>query len=454
MTAMATPRRRLTLIWLFVILTLGIFAFFYHDAAWSAARNWGVPFVTDSGLSPTYSANVTEEQVRVAIIETGGTHDEVTSALVTAFGGQPNIELTLMLRRQRYNMEEILNSFKLNSPVSKIISHDDLGALVSSTNLPHVLVSTTCELDLENKATEFRDLLAKGETYLFCLMHHADRWRSGKHVNVAREYIQKGLADFMALSQHTADFLHSDTAEKWEEPLDYTTRVLPPVFPVKLPDPDPEGLSLAMQGDYSSGRRDYQHTFEQLGHVIGELRTKASSEEKDKKVTLHVIGHGQTPSVPEELKNNVVFDQDLSYPDFYATLSGAFTIIPAFANDEYFDRKASSTVPAALIAGAPLVASEQLLKSYTYLPRDAVWMSEPGEDEMDTIKRYVGDTAGYQERMAKMKETRAHLMEENIAHVGEWINEAMVKVQASKQAKANAQKEAEAKKEDEAEISQ
>ncbi|KZL81594.1 hypothetical protein CI238_10615 [Colletotrichum incanum] len=432
MVAIATPRRRLTLVALFGLLTLGLLVFFYHDAAWSTARNWKAPFVTDSGLT-IFQSTGAEGNVRVTIIETVGTHDEVTSALVTAFGGLPDVDLTLMLRQQRYNMQDIMNSFKLASPISKLISHDDLASIVAGATLPDVLVSTTCELDLENKAKEFRDLLARGDTYLFCLMHHADRWGDGLHVDIVREYIEKGMADFIGLSQHTVDFLHRDTAEKWNRELNYTAHVLPPVFSVKLPDPDPEGLSLAMQGDYSSGRRNYQHTFEQLGPVIGELRGKAGTEEeKNKKVTLHVIGHGQTPSVPDDLKSNVVFDQDLSYPDFYRTLSGAFTIIPAFADDGYLDRKASSTVPAALIAGAPIVASEQLLAAYTYLPREAVWLSEPGEDEMDTIKRFVGDMVGYQERIARVKETREKLMQDNIKNVGKWINAAVAKVKAAK----------------------
>ncbi|GJC88665.1 hypothetical protein ColLi_11503 [Colletotrichum liriopes] len=421
MVAIATPRRRLTLVLLFGLLILGFLSFFfYHDAAWSVARNWKTPFVTDSGLT-IFGATGSEKNVRVAIIESVGTHDEVTSALVTAFGGLPNVDLTLMLRQQRYNMQDIMNSFKLASPISKLISHDDLASLVAGNTLPHVLVSTTCELDLGNKAKEFRDLLARGDTYLFCLMHHADRW---------------GMAS-TSIFQHTVDFLQRDTAEKWDRELNYTAHVLPPVFSVKLPDPDPEGLSLAMQGDYSSGRRNYQHTFEQLGHVIGELRAKAGTEEeKNRKVTLHVIGHGEPPSVPEDLKSNVVFDQDLSYPDFYRTLSGAFTIIPAFADDGYLDRKASSTVPAALIAGAPIVANEQLLKAYTYLPREAVWLSEPGEDEMDTIKRFVGDTAGYQERIGRVKETRERLMQDNTKNVGEWINAAVAKVKAIKEREA------------------
>ncbi|OBR09881.1 hypothetical protein CH63R_05573 [Colletotrichum higginsianum IMI 349063] len=432
MVAITSSLRRLTLVWLFGLFTLGLFLVFYHDAAWSAARNWKAPFVTDSGLD-FFGADA-RNKVRVTILESVGTHDEVTSALVTAFGGQPDISLTLMLRQQRYNMQDIMNSFKLASPVSKILSQDDFAALVAGATLPHVLVSTTCELDLDAKAKEFRDLLARGETYLFCLVHHADRWRDGQPVDVIREYLDKGMADFIGLSQHTVDFLHRDTAEHWDRDLNFTAHVLPPVFPVNLPDPDPEGLSLAMQGDYSSGRRNYQHTFEQLGHVIGELRAKAGTEEeKGRKVTLHVIGHGEPPSVPEDLQSNVVFDQDLSYPDFYRTLSGAFTIIPAFADDEYLDRKASSTVPAALIAGAPIVASERLLAAYTYLPREAVWLSEPGEDEMDTIKRFVGDTAGYQERTGKVKETRERLMQDNIKNVGEWIGAAVAKVKAIKE---------------------
>jgi hypothetical protein len=302
MSVLSSPRRRLMVAWVVVLIALSLFLSFYHDAAWSVARQWNVPFVTDAGLT-AYNETGHAEQVRVAILETGGTHDEVTAALVTAFGGQADIELTLMLRRQRYNMEEIMNSFELASPISKIISHNDLASVVSNGPRPHVLVSTTCELDLESKAPEFRELLATGETYLFCLVHHADRWRESKHTNVVREYIEKDMADFLALSPHTADFLHSDTDQRWEKKLNYTVNVMPPVFNVNTAEPDPNEISLAMQGDYSESRRNYQHTFEQLGHVIGELRDKkVSDDEKKRKVRLHVIGHGKPPSVPEELK--------------------------------------------------------------------------------------------------------------------------------------------------------
>ncbi|KFH48663.1 hypothetical protein ACRE_003670 [Hapsidospora chrysogenum ATCC 11550] len=443
MSILSSPRRRLMVAWVVVLIALSLFLSFYHDAAWSVARQWNVPFVTDAGLT-AYNETGHPEQVRVAILETGGTHDEVTAALVTAFGGQPDIDLTLMLRRQRYNMEEIMNSFELASPISKIISHDDLASVVSNGPRPHVLVSITCELDLESKAAEFRELLATGETYLFCLVHHADRWRESRHTNVVREYIEKDMAEFIALSPHTADFLHSDTDQWWEEKLNYTVNVMPPVFNVNTAEPDPNEISLAMQGDYSESRRNYQHTFEQLGHVIGELRDKeVSDDEKKRKVRLHVIGHGKPPSVPEELKENVVFDQDLSYPDFYGTLSGAFTIIPAFAEYDYYDRKASSTVPAALIAGVPIVANERLLKSYTYMPREAVWLSEEDEDEMDTIKRFIGDAEGFLERSSVVRETRAKLIDENVKNVDEWMARALEKLQNNKDAEAPAEEETE-----------
>lgn len=431
--ALAFLQRRAAMAYAAALLTMALcFLFYYHDAALAKAAEWGSNVsggVTDVGVEDytkdALFATDSDAIRRVAILETGGTHDEVTAALVHAFGGQPDVELALMLKHQRYNMEDIMAAFELASPVSKIVSSDLFPKLVGVGPQPHILISTTCQLDINIHTDAFRKMLSEHKTHLMCLMHHADRWASGKTVNIVRAFVEEGRADFIGLSPHTVDFLQSKTIPEWKLDLNVTARVFPPIFPVKLPEPNVEAaISLAMQGDYSSGRRDYQHTFEQLGGLIEKLRSgDASASEKDREVVLHVIGHGKTPSVPEDLAKNVVFDESLSYPDFYAVLSDAFAIIPAFASDEYLDRKASSTVPAAIIAGAPMVASEEILKAYSYLPREAVWVSEPGEEEMDTVRRFIGDSAAYLDRVTKMREASGRILEDNRILVGQWLTE-------------------------------
>ncbi|KAF4126990.1 hypothetical protein GMORB2_0728 [Geosmithia morbida] len=464
--AFAFMQRRVAIVWVLSLLTILLFFVFLHrDAAISKAASWGFPGMADtdeslastsdpspastsdpSPLPPLFST-WTDDVRRVAILETGGTHDEVTAALVHAFGGVDKVELTMMLKRQRYKMEDIMAAFDLVSPVSKVASSDDFPGLVGHTDRPqaHVLVSTTCLLDTSVHPAAFRRILDRTDTHLICLVHHADRWEEGESIDLIRDFAAQGRADFLGLSPHTVQYLRDVTLKKWGTQADaVTTRVLPPVFPVaSLPEPHGSalgagGINLALQGDYSSGRRDYVHTFEQLAGLMDELAGKKSDgvdqtetdekgQERGDTVTLHLIGHGNKPDVPDNLTGNVVFDEDLSYPDFYRVLSEAFAVLPAFASDEYLDRKASSTVPAALIAGAPMVATQAILDAYSYLPRDAVWLSEPDEDEMDTIRRFIGDEAAYLERATKMREGRARILEENRVHVGEWIDEILAK---------------------------
>lgn len=431
MTAVALPKRICTLLLLLLIVTIGILAL--SDNAWKAVSSplpeWQIPFTTDTGiLANWWGGSKQQRPLRIAILEAVGTHDEVTAALVHAFGGHPGAQLTLYLKHQRYNMDVIINSFELPAPIVAVHSSDILIDHVDKPAVrPDILVSTTCEIDAERKPNALRQLLALGSTHLFCVFHHADRWKQGRHVNIAREYLAKDRVDFIGLSEHTVDFFVNKTLPGWEAPFRpapgaVRAHAFPPVFPVDVPDLDPDaGPSLAMQGDYSSGRRDYSNIFRQLGNVIDRTHELSATTHDNETVSLRLIGHGKHPDVPETVRDRVFFDEGLSYPDFYALLSQSFCVIPAFASETYLDRKASSTVPASLIAGAPLVASEELLASYSYLPREAAWVARPGEGEMDVIERVIGEKDEFREKRKRVREVREELMKENRARVREWV---------------------------------
>ncbi|KAM5354041.1 hypothetical protein ACJ41O_000691 [Fusarium nematophilum] len=439
MTAIALPRRFYSLLWLAIFLALAVFFLCFKEDAWGSIprppASWRIPFTTDDGVLSSWrgggssSGNNSNEPLRIALLESTGTHDEVAAALVHAFGGQENTQLDLYFAHQRFHMKEIMGNFSLAANVTTHSFNDFPSAMRKQA--PHVLVSTTCEFDVIRPKAQapMVELLRNASTHLFCTIHHADRWGQSNFVHMARSWAEQGRLDFIGLSQHTIDYLLNKTVPQWFSIANLTARVLPPVFPVDVPEFDvKKGISLAMQGDYSSGRRDYNGIFNHLGSVIRKAN-ESTVDHTPERVALHVIGHGKTPQVPEHVKDNIYFDQGLSYPDFYALLSKSFSIIPAFASDTYYDRKASSTVPASLIAGAPLVASEELLQSYTYLPRDATWVARPGEGEMDVIERVVSDRAGFLKRRQRVQETTNNLMEENRANVKAWISEALAKLE-------------------------
>jgi hypothetical protein len=355
------------------------------------------------------------------MMEAAGVHDEVTSALVHAFGGQPDVELMMYQHHQRYNMSAIVDEFDLVSPIKNITTPF---ALLNDTlhTPPHIVISTTCELDTTFRKDVFDALLTKSNAHLFCLVHHADQWTQGDNVQVVKQFAAEGRLDMLALSNHTAQYLKAHALPQWEHSEGVHIRVLPPIFPVKTPGPAHQAeLSLAMQGDFSSARRDYQRIFSGLSSVMEKVDTLPAADN----VTLHLLGHGEKPKVPEPIKHRVVFNEDLSYPDFYSILSTAYAVLPAFATPHYYDRKASSTVPASIIAGAPLVASEELLAAYTYLPREATWEVKENESELDTVRRIIGNYEEFENKRRFIAKTRQRLLKQNIKDVHTWLVEAL-----------------------------
>ncbi|RSM17452.1 hypothetical protein CDV31_003701 [Fusarium ambrosium] len=430
MSAVALPRRFYSLLWLAILLAVVIFFVSFRDDAWSSIpsppKSWRIPFTTDDGVlsswkgssgnsdkgnnsKGTYKGRKANEPLRIALVESSGTHDEVAAAMLHAFGNYENSQLDAYFANQRFNMREIMDNFTLAANVT-INKFDKFAGAMTSDPRPHILVSTTCEFDLDRGTDPVVDLLNHGETFLFCTIHHADRWAQGKYVSTVRGWAERGLVDFVGLSQHTLDFLVKET--------------------VPIPEANPnDPISLAMQGDYSSGRRDYNGIFNHLGSVIRKANETTDNHEPEE-VVLHVIGHGTQPEVPEHVKNNIFFDSGLSYPDFYALLSRSFSIIPGFASDTYYDRKASSTIPASLIAGAPIVANEELLNAYTYLPKEVTWVARPGEGEMDTIERVIADKDGFIKRRQRVRDLNKKLMADNQKNCNEWMELGESKVKA------------------------
>jgi len=118
------------------------------------------------------------ETVRVTIVESGGSHEEVVAGLVYAFGSQPNVELSLYLLRKRFGLPELIDSFALSSNQKpKIQSPYDFPKLYNDLTIPHILVLATCELDLLRLEQSIDAILAyNNSTHVFCVVHNGDIW--------------------------------------------------------------------------------------------------------------------------------------------------------------------------------------------------------------------------------------------------------------------------------------
>ena len=368
--------------------------------------------------------DVPRKPLHVAVVETTGYHDEVVAALVHSFGSQMNLNLSLFQRGQRYGIEKIMQDFKLPNPVPESQPPEKLLAGAVTFD---VLVLTTCNYDRNGLASQLQTLLKEGKTHLLCVVHHADHWADEQHEDSLAPWVEKGLVDFVTLSQHTATFLRETGIKAWST--NPPIRPFAPVFPVNLPklpqavDADKGELGFGLQGLYESSRRDYKTIFSHLQNFI-DSRSSEGDEGMNSNVTLHLLGQGTHPEVPKGLVPHVSFDESLDYDEYYSILSRTFALLPAFASDEYLDRKASSTVPAGLIGGTPLVATKEIMAAYSYLSEGAVYLQKKGETEFDVIGRVLKDAGKHRiEKMQIVRDKCAELVESNSRLVGEWIRE-------------------------------
>ncbi|KAK3045598.1 hypothetical protein LTS18_013680, partial [Coniosporium uncinatum] len=222
-------------------------------------------------LGPT----ATDGATHIAITESGGSHDEVSAALIHAFGKQENAQLQTYLLLQRYGIKEIIADFNLTNKIPPSKSFEQFKSDITQ-QVPNILVMTTCELDSKKMPREMDALLARGETYLFCFIHHAERWSTKVYKNILKPWVEKEMVQFVSLSPHTAHFLEMNSLSQWDLGTQPKVKALTPVFPVKISPSNSsrryEDLDFALQGNYDPSRRDYSTIFEHLGNFLQQDR--------------------------------------------------------------------------------------------------------------------------------------------------------------------------------------
>ena len=427
------------------------------------------PYPTETAASSTQHSPIASQgassekrPLKIAIIESMGWHDEVYAAFVHAFGSQPDVQLSLFFENSRWGMPELLKTFQLNASLPKYVYHN-INALDVAE--PDIIVSTTCEYDIRNLNGRLDALFKKRKTYIFCTAHYANEWNY-RHEWLEpslTKWIEAGLMTILTLSPHVQKGFHKPGwgLSEWDGLHESSTatqaklenkesslarRAIPwppievfvPIFPI--PDSRKEdagsesgqktkdNVALAIQGGVNAARN-----YTRIINYLEDLVHSNSTTHERNDVSLHIMGSGSEdskPIVPASISDHIFFDQDLDYIDYYTYLSKKSALIPAFAEKEFLTVKSSSSVPASVIAGIPLVATREILQSYSYLTAEDVYVQEAHESELEVIERVV--KGSHEERRLKITRVgamRDRMIESNVKIVEGWIEEARGKIE-------------------------
>ena len=388
-------------------------------------------------------------EAKVALFETNGWHDEVVASLIHSLGSQSQVDLRIFHQRFRYGIQDVLAKFKLARPMP---AYEKWQTFMEEEHyVPDVMVMTTCELDVTHLAPRLQKLIKEKKTFLFCIIHNSNVWfKPNKPLDIIKPWAKEGLIDFVVLSEAVIETVKTQGMQSWPrsgpDNISRTVRYYAPIFPAHLPSvsamveeekrKDTRGNdSFAMQGIFSSNRRNYGETFKNLQRFIDDRadQNKASDAstspagQNDRNIQLQILGHleGAPPTIPEKLKDSVQFHDSLNYTDFYRILSQQFAILPAFADDKYLWKKASSSIAASFISGTPIVADQSILKAYSYIGEDAVYLQGANETDFDVLRRVLAGPVEWRvEKTKRVRERAEQVIEENKSKMKAWITEA------------------------------
>jgi hypothetical protein len=104
--------------------------------------------------------------------------------------------------------------------------------------------------------------------------------------------------------------------------------------------------------------------------------------------SLHLLGFRAEPvEVPLALENVVLFPGDTDYRAYFDDLQSMDLLVPAFASETYLESKTSSSIPAGVLAGVPVLASSRHLAVYDYLRPPAAIAHPTDMTEVEAIRR-------------------------------------------------------------------
>ena len=420
-------RLRLILLGSFLLIVfLNLFAFKSHIPS------------TDTVLDTLHLSN-TGPTIQLTLVNAHHANDEVHTALYNAFSQIKNVNVTRYQQTSSFGMEDVVAQLP-HPPKIHWQPISEFTRLSAHGPAPDIVVSTTCGNDYSQEADavsalklDYARLLEHHNTHLICVMHQGNHFVDGfgfEVKSVLKPWLLAGRLDIVTLSPHVGEYFMREVYPLfWDDIGDVvpTMRTFVPVFPVhsEVPARNQDVLKLAIQGSFDHGR-NFTSIFDQFVDVKAEWNAIGQGEDAER-VQLHIIGSGTRPEVPEEVENQVFFHENLDYASYYSLLAEMDAILSAFSDEnwggnDYYLNVASSTVPASLISGTPLIADFKLIDAYSYLRLGMVWYRDDNEYEIDAAFRML--EAGASQRSSLKSGVwgrRDELLQENLKNVKEWV---------------------------------
>ncbi|KAJ6546927.1 hypothetical protein B0H19DRAFT_954108 [Mycena capillaripes] len=292
-----------------------------------------------------------------------------------------------------------------------------------------LVVLGTCEVDLQNAWA--RDLLAAWDArdsdhkfMLVCVVHNIldVDWQVG-----ITDWSRRGAIRLLPISEHVAatfrdsflanaDILDAEIRSAGYEhiPVDVHIPVLD--LPKMINPKQSRILSNAViQGTFALDRRDYLEFFAELkeslardpkvwGYLPQEVENASyvvDTSLEDPPFRLFIVGSGDL-NIPRELQNLIIVRKGLNYSDFYALMREMDICVPAFApGGGYYDVQASSTIAMAVECDVPILVTEHIKRSYTYIDDPRAVVTRPAAmREVEALRALrSGDAAYFLDRM-------------------------------------------------------
>ncbi|KAI0773704.1 hypothetical protein C8Q74DRAFT_1201446 [Fomes fomentarius] len=324
-----------------------------------------------------------------------------------------------------FGFEEVVEDLHLWTHRGVRARHDDFIPFVNAETGDggvDLIILGTCQYDLPFFHDALKDAWTRRDREhkfkIVCYVHNVrdmdwQRWMP--------YWAQRNAIRLMAISDHVAEaFRHkfAEAADSREPALavadfehvsaDVHVPVLDiPNLPVKK---TPRPLTKAViQGKFELERRDYGRIFKELiasmnedpaawGYHSLEGRTAFEPNHNSPAPPFQLLLVGsQYIGIPQELANVIVIYRDLPYKEFYEIIAHSDIVLPAFADNSYYDIRASSTISLAIELRVPMLVTNRTRRTYGFIDDDRVVVTRPQVmSEVQALKAFrTGDVSGF-----------------------------------------------------------
>ncbi|EJT50361.1 hypothetical protein A1Q1_00382 [Trichosporon asahii var. asahii CBS 2479] len=228
--------------------------------------------------------------------------------------------------------------------------------------------------------------LGNSTARVLCTLHEGEYF--GRDEVKAHLLPVRDRVSMLALGAHTAHLLRRQlqrwAKDEWEwegvQVYDYA-----PVFTLPLSVRRKEPGNRDYEGLLSDLERSIMANPEDWGYVLSDGKLAP----QDDAFTLHLVGmKEQDLQFPSALVDSgaLKLHEGVDTLEYYRLIGQMDIIVPAFRNERYVTERASASIPAAVMAQTPLLATVPIVEAYTYLDPSAYLLRPMGMRPAEALR--------------------------------------------------------------------